>query len=245
MPTLHNFYLLCYLLRVVVSTIYLANETTALSSNSNILIPRRTFVGSQAALALLSLFPGDDDPSSRPFQYSNDWTGTRLPLLSLEDASQLSQWEMGRWPDPILRRPSDPIVVPSSPTMLAQACRLLEETAKRERAVGLAAQQCGVNARMVYFDGCGVLINPKIIDRSPEPMMKVWQEQCLVLPPTFTATVLRDKWVDVQYDSLAALNGKSVQRQTKRLKGEASRCVQHELGKFTFRSLVSFSISSS
>ena len=76
-------------------------------------------------------------------------------------------------------------------------------------------------------------------------MMKVWQEQCLVLPPTFTATVLRDKWVDVQYDSLAALNGKSVQRQTKRLKGEASRCVQHELGKFTFRSLVSFSISSS
>jgi peptide deformylase len=45
-----------------------------------------------------------------------------------------------------------------------------------------------------------VLINPRIVARSPESSMKVWTEECLVLPPTFRATILRDDWIDVEYD---------------------------------------------
>ena len=51
--------------------------------------------------------------------YSPNWTGTRIPWLSLSDAIQncnivqtfdektgiaSAAWEMGRWPDPVLRR---------------------------------------------------------------------------------------------------------------------------------------------
>ena len=66
-----------------------------------------------------------------PFRYSDDWTGTALPLLTLDEALNAAAvlrtptsapqhqelppsttscyWPMGRWPDPILRRPADPV----------------------------------------------------------------------------------------------------------------------------------------
>jgi peptide deformylase len=173
------------------------------------------------------------------------WVGTNLKLQSLDEAVGNIEdclykkqddcshyWLMGRWPDPILRRPADPIDSRwyGTPT-LQRAARLLSQTAIHEGAVGLAAQQCGVNARMVYLqpvnkiqkDGI-VLINPQIIARSPEEQMTVWIEECLVLPPKFRATVLRDAWVDVQFYSIHG-----GPPQTMRLRGEQSRCIQHEL----------------
>lgn len=194
-----------------------------ISINAFSLVTRKTFFSE--SFALLSLSTVEDSRKSN-FVYSDTWIGTQLPLLPLQDSAQLSRWEMGRWPDPILRRPSTPVdsYLFGSPS-LATASRLLEETARREGAVGLAAQQCGVDARLVYLDGYGVLVNPRIVRRSPETAMRVWQEQCLVLPPTFVATVLRDAWVDLQFWTVEGSPKKI------RLQGESSRCIQHELGK--------------
>lgn len=165
-----------------------------------------------------------------PFSYTPEWEGTNLAWKSLADAAEESSistnsgtWSMGKWPDPILRRSAREVDFKWLGTpVLYRACDLLERTARYEGAVGLAAQQCGVDARMIYLQGYGVWINPRIVARSSEPEMRVWQEQCLVLPPTWTATVLRDAWIDVDY---LTADGK---RRRARLQGEPSRCLQHE-----------------
>jgi len=215
--------------------------------------------------------------------YSDSWTGTCLNIQSLEDAvvNSNSEWTMGRWPDPILRHPANPI----DPTIwlgslinqqkLQRVATMLRDTARREGAVGLAAQQVGIDAKMIYLssgivtdstsrgiigrrtkkvgggDTDKVLINPRIIDRSPESNMKVWKEECLVLPPTFRATVLRDDWIDVEYDCLyeflstvdlttqvvtPSSSNISMEQERelsipmqRRFFGEQSRCLQHEL----------------
>ncbi|MGK3749016.1 MAG: peptide deformylase [Bacillariaceae sp.] len=233
--------------------------------------------------------------NDRPFIYSGTWIGTSLKIQSLNDAVQqvtttsnsnsdntntntsLYYWTMGKWPDPILRRPANPIdpkmwLLRSSSTnnqeqqqlLLQKAATILRNTARREGAVGLAAQQCGVDANMIYLSsssgstGTGnnddelVFINPRIVDRSPESNMNVWTEECLVLPPTFRATVLRDDWIDIEYDFLyefrrsssSVITGEEVMTPTtqgrggtssssmpmkRRFFGEQSRCLQHEL----------------
>jgi peptide deformylase len=53
--------------------------------------------------------------------------------------------------------------------------------------------------------------------------LRVWQEHCLVLPPTFTATVLRDAWIVVEYQDLQG------NLHSTRLPGESARVAQHEL----------------
>lgn len=52
--------------------------------------------------------------------------------------------------------------------------------------------------------------------------MNVWREECLVLPPDFTATVLRDSTIGVEYETLS---GKT---KLITLRGELSRAFQHE-----------------
>ena len=219
-----------------------------------------------------------------PFVYSNEWTGTNLPLLSLDEAVRVADlqvdrsgrlvlgtscapptalWTMARWPDPLLRRPAQPVSSDWLATdTLQRACQLLRTTARAAGAVGLAAQQCGVDARIVFLettttrtrrsrrrtqtqqqlpnnrlsnawwtpnendddDNEGmILINPEIVHRSPETQMCVWNEHCLVLPPTFTATVLRDAWVDVDYQTVHG------DWRHLRFHGELSRALQHEL----------------
>jgi peptide deformylase len=179
-----------------------------------------------------------------PFRYSNYWTGTSLPVMDVSTAVSQAvpiqtsrngsvnkyRWTMGRWPDPILRRSADP--VDSSlfgSDVLQQACDILRNTAVEEGAVGLAAQQCGVNARIIYLEipksSYVVLVNPRIIRRSSEMDVKVWRENCLVLPPSFQATVLRDSWIDVEYQDWKGKCPPSV----KRIRGELARALQHEM----------------
>lgn len=67
------------------------------------------------------------------------------------------------------------------------------------------------------------LCNPRIIQRSPEVDMTVWTEECLVLPPTFTAATLRDSSVTVQYEDLEGIT------KIKTLNGELARALQHEM----------------
>jgi peptide deformylase len=141
---------------------------------------------------------------------------------------------MARWPDPVLRRPASPVSQHYFGTdTLEIACQLLQSTARKEKAVGLAAEQCGVDARIIYLEnalhptGWGrkslVLVNPRIVLRAPETEMKVWKERCLVLPPTFVATVLRDAWVEVCYQQPESGAWRVV-----RLEGEPARAFQHE-----------------
>lgn len=178
-----------------------------------------------------------------PFEYSAQWTGTALPRLTLTNAvvgqKQTTEagslrWPMGRWPDPVLRQSSDPVEEAMLGTeILQQACDCLRNTAVAEKAVGLAAQQCGVNARIVYLQLAEEpqrsnsylnMINPRIIGRSSEMEMRVWREDCLVLPPTFQATVLRDSWVNVEYQDWTSNVWRTVH-----LEGETARAVQHEM----------------
>lgn len=170
------------------------------------------------------------------FSYNSHWTGTALKLLSPKQASEYPNdvYEMGRWPDPILRRPATRSNIHSLNVVNSIAMKL-RKTARVNKAVGLAAQQCGIDFSIIFLDdavspkrkimdqGGLFLVNPRIIDRSSEIDMKVWREECLVLPPSFRATVLRDAKVLVQYENL--------QGETKliALQGEQARCLQHEL----------------
>lgn len=160
------------------------------------------------------------------YAYSDTWTGTALPLMDITKASQVSgsSWDMGRWPDPILRRPATSVNASwFGTTELKKLTQLLQQTCRKADAVGLAAQQCGVDARIVYLEPGMSMINPKIVNRSDEVNMRVWQERCLVLPPTFVATVLRDDWIDVEYNDWQG------NLHSKRLRGELARAAQHEL----------------
>jgi peptide deformylase len=198
-----------------------------------------------------SLLPPPAVPTvDASFIYSDEWTGTELSLFTVQqaaasinyanaddnnDRTTRDYWPMGRWPDPILRHVAVPVSQELFGTEALQtACRRLERTAIHEKAVGLAAQQCGVNARIVYLErnnrplrssssSALTMINPRIVQRSPETEMRVWTEHCLVLPPTFEATVLRDAWVDVEFQDVTG------EWHKERLEGEVARAAQHEL----------------
>ena len=64
--------------------------------------------------------------------------------------------------------------------------------------------------------------------------MLVWTEGCLVLPPEFSATLLRDAEVTIEYESLELDDDDgddNIMGLTKqiRLRGELARCAQHEM----------------
>jgi len=182
------------------------------------------------------------------------WRGTSLRLLSPEQAADGgNSFVMARWPDPILRRPSSQLQVHvEQPSLsgkgqveenshLRRLAYKLRRTARVNGAVGLAAQQCGIDGSLIFLDdpqnkknarkrhlgggddeGGFFLFNPRVVSRSSELRMNVWREECLVLPPDFTATVLRDSTIGVEYETLSG--------KTKfiSLRGELSRAFQHE-----------------
>jgi peptide deformylase len=295
-------------------------------------------------------------------EYYPHWTGTSLSLLDLESSvhedntilisssssrftgiipsysptssSSRRIWKMGRWPDPMLRRPAEEVVMTTwgGTHVLYRACEILIDTAHAEHAAGLAAQQCGINARIIAIHigssssstissrflslfqknndpnhssdiDCPsndlilvnpnimplprqrdeenqremtassssssssnneyrtlftsnnmyqkdkdniylILINPRIVQRSNEMNMKLWTEYCLVLPTTFTATVLRDDWIEIEYQSIHDssssssssnnYNDDASQLQSSswhriRCYNDLSRAIQHEL----------------
>ncbi|CAK0877308.1 unnamed protein product, partial [Prorocentrum cordatum] len=127
--------------------------------------------------------------------------------------------EMGRYPDPVLRRSAAPVAAFGSDLRLLVGA--LASAARAEGAVGLAASQVGVDARVIVLDpgvlDAGtppVLVNPRIVSRTPEDDMRWWRERCLVLPDDVLVTLMRD------------LGGRPFSRP---LRGEAARALQHEL----------------
>lgn len=221
-----------------------------------LVVGRREFLVAVSSQLIASSSIGCDKAES-------NWVGTSLPLQSLQEAvtkvgdssTNNPAWPMARWPDPILRRAASPVPEHYFATeILLRACELLRNTAIQEKAVGLAAEQCGVNARIIYLQDIGqessdnkpkwlerskakerrelTMVNPRIVGRSPETEMKVWEEHCLVLPPSFSATVLRDAWVDVEYQDPATIDrlphDEGVPWKRIRLYGEPARAFQHE-----------------
>ena len=78
------------------------------------------------------------------YMYSENWVGTSLPILSLElaVATGESDFQMGRWPDPILRRTASKIeATMMGGPLLNSLAKKLRRTARVNKAVGLAAQQ--------------------------------------------------------------------------------------------------------
>ncbi len=152
----------------------------------------------------------------------NQLHGTRLPLMTLEEAANKNNWEFAIYPDPILRRPSSPVTIFNDELKVSAA--RLRSAAIKERAMGCAAQQCGVDASLVYLaDGEQFLVNPRVVSRSSEPV--AWNEFCLVFPKEVDLHVnlLRDASVTVEYEDLTGVT------ESKTFKGEQARALQHEM----------------
>ncbi len=82
--------------------------------------------------------------SLKNFVYGDNWIGTSLSLLSPQEAAawQKPSYDMGRWPDPILRRPATAIDVSKfGMENMNSVANKLRKTARENGAVGLAAQQ--------------------------------------------------------------------------------------------------------
>ena len=232
------------------------------SSSSRRFMKRRDAIQSffaSTASVLIASSPSDaittepiQQTNLRNYIYTDKWQGTSLGLLSYQQAAALSSekklsssYAMGRWPDPILRRPASPVPLAmmknKTENCIIDIANALRRTARENGAVGLAAQQCGIDVSMIFLDdprllpsknirngnkindGGLFLVNPRIIARSSELEMRVWNEECLVLPPTFRATVLRDAVVNVQYENLMGETNEI------KLTGELARALQHEL----------------
>lgn len=135
---------------------------------------------------------------------------------------------MAKYPDPMLRMSAKPV----SESMFGQPAlqlftKALQATAAAEGAVGLAASQVGVDARIIVLDPTvadqTVFVNPQIVERSSEESMRWWRESCLVLPPDVLVTLLRDARIKVKAFDLKG------ELYTMSLTGEAARAFQHEL----------------
>ena len=238
-----------------VVTIFLSQMTFGTLSWSPMILPSRRDILLSSAASWTTMILGnqyydtqnEQSKSSSSSSILSEWSGTSLPLLTLQKGQMISSiainnttntdssakvimnnvLPMARYPDPILRRPAKEIDSKWFGTdELYDLAYALQMTARKNGAVGLAAQQCGVDARMVYLDNNNngrFLLNPHIIQRSSELQMRVWTEHCLVLPPWIDITTLRDATITVQYQTL---KGK---KQTKIFTGESARALQHEM----------------
>jgi peptide deformylase len=126
--------------------------------------------------------------------------------------------------DPILRTPTKAIDFETETGgKVAYMAMSIMETLNKSGAIGLAANQVGLPVRIcaVALDNkIWSLINPKIIDRSPNKV--AFKEGCLSFPGLYL-TVGRSEWVEVEF--YAANSEKT----TKRFTGISATVVQHEM----------------
>jgi peptide deformylase len=128
--------------------------------------------------------------------------------------------------DPLLREVAEPVNDPGSPAA-AELIEDLKDTLAHWRATttygrGIAAPQIGVLRRVVFLniDRPWPLINPEIVNRSPETMV-VW-DGCLSFLTIFFQ-VTRHVWVDVRYQD------PSGSWHEFRAEGDLSELLQHEI----------------
>lgn len=131
-----------------------------------------------------------------------------------------------QFPDPVLRRVSEPIKK-TDKTVPSLVKRLISVMRRQPGGVGIAAPQIGVLKRIAIIDISPkvsdkkllILINPKIITFEKET---VTREGCMSLPD-YTANVSRAeriyvKWLDLDFKERELLTS-----------GLEARCIQHEI----------------
>ena len=130
------------------------------------------------------------------------------------------------YPDPRLRRISDPIAKPDAE--LKAAIPLMFEVMYKARGIGLAGPQVALNGRIVVANLSGdrekkefeqVFINPEIVLRAGD--LKE-EEGCLSLPGMY-AVIQRAEKIDVRYRDL---EGNTVERT---VEGLEAKLFQHEI----------------
>jgi len=130
------------------------------------------------------------------------------------------------YPDPRLRRISDPVARPDAD--LKAAIPLMFEIMYKARGIGLAGPQVALNRRIVVANLGGdpakkeleqVFINPRIVGRAGD--LKE-EEGCLSLPGLY-AVIQRTEKVDVCYEDL---EGNTVERSAE---GLEAKLFQHEI----------------
>ena len=131
-----------------------------------------------------------------------------------------------QFPDPILRRISEPISKSDS-KLRALVNRLIETMGCQSGGIGIAAPQIGIPQRVAIVDVSSkisgakliVLINPVIIGFFDE---NIFREGCMSLPD-FTANVKRAEKVKVKFQDIN-LESKEIAAS-----GLEARCIQHEI----------------
>jgi len=168
---------------------------------------------------------------------------------------------LARWPDPILRKATKKVPLSifedrSKLDELKLLAKALRNTARRQDSAGLAARQCGIDASILFIervdpsvqrrtsegegdvleDNEGLfLVNPRVVERSPEDEMAYWKEDCSAFPrPYFTVPLYRDRIVAIEFEQLLSslksgdnkIDGKTAQMT---LAGELGRRILHEM----------------
>lgn len=134
---------------------------------------------------------------------------TRLPM------------EILKYPDPRLLKPCKDVIVFG--TELKVLLESMWETMKRERGIGMAANQVGLEYRMFVMDETiekHFIINPKVIDIGKYPCDQ--QEGCLSAPGQMVK-LYRPNWVTIAYQN------ESGEHRRRTFVGVHSVCVQHEM----------------
>jgi len=127
----------------------------------------------------------------------------------------------------ILRKISKPISEITKKTL--KLIKEMEKTMDKEKGIGLAAPQVGINERLILvtIDNKKIvpMINPEIIEMSEENCID--EEGCLSLPGEF-APIIRAKEITVRYQTpkkqtltvnLADFNARVVQHEVDHLNG--------------------------
>lgn len=167
------------------------------------------------------------------------WAATELaapPWLTVRSvaaaAEASSLGPMALYPDPVLRRRAAEVSQYGPPLQ-----RVGEMLIAGMRSRAITAMQYGVDARVIALRGRSavsderglaeanglLLVNPRVVGRSDEELMRPWREVCLVLPPGLEVELLRDAKVVVEAEDATGATF------TRTLRGEAARAFQHEL----------------
>ena len=187
---------------------------------------------------------------------------TYKTFISKDTQSEQLVLPLARWPDPILRKSTKKVPMSvfddrSKLDELKLLAKALRNTARRENSAGLAARQCGIDASILFVervdpevqrrtsDGEGdvledneglFLVNPRVVQRSPEDEMSYWKEDCSAFPrPGFTVPLYRDRIVTIEFEQLLSslnsgdmnkVDGKTAQMT---VAGELGRRILHEM----------------
>jgi len=136
---------------------------------------------------------------------------------------ELPEYDLTLYPDPLLRKPSEPVAA-FDDDLSALALGMLERM-HASNGVGLAAPQVGVRSRVLVMNPTGeegddrVLINPEILERTG--VETSYEEGCLSFPGVY-AEVRRPDGCKVRFFSVDG------EEHEEEFTGFTSRVIQHE-----------------